>query len=127
MRPSLVRRRRGAVVFTVGLALAAAFAGPARAGFIVDYTPTAPSSNNPNGPGGYDPRFDRFSTNFPTEQPLANTAPSFVAAAFNLSGVGWLTSNTLFGFAMISPRHFIAAGHNGETAFTPGTPGTPGA
>src|SRR5262245_51441483 len=117
---SRVRHQRYATLAVVSLVLVAAFVGPARAGFIVDYTPTLPSPNNPGGPAVYDPRFDRFSTNFPAEAPLANASPSLVSSGFDLSGVGWLTSTPSLGFAMISPRHFIAAAHNGLATFTPG-------
>lgn len=103
------------------LVLALSASGAARAEVIVGYNPSAPSPNNPTGPGVYDPRFDRFSTNFPGEAPLSNTSNQFVAAGQDLSGIGWLTSNPVFGFAMISPRHFIAAAHNGENTFLNGT------
>jgi hypothetical protein len=97
---------------------------------IVGYSPTQASQSS-GTPNTYDPRFDRFTTAFGkpsnplNELPLANAPPapnasSFVAAGVDLSGVGWLTTNPGFSFAMISPRHFITAAHNGEGTFTPG-------
>jgi hypothetical protein len=97
-------------------------------GQIVGYSPSQPSPLDPSGPPVYDPRFDRFTTGLQSlvapngQQPLANAPPapnssSFVAAGVDLSGIGWLTSNPGFAFAMISPQHFITAAHNGETAF----------
>lgn len=89
---------------------------PGKASVILGYTPTEPP-----GTPVYDPRFDRFSNDFPTQQPpTPNTMPSFVLAGRDLSGIGWLASNPTSTFAMVTQQHFIAAAHNGLTNFPMG-------
>lgn len=52
---------------------------------------------------------ERFQTGtFPTG-PVANS--SFFLNSYNLSGVGWQTTNTSFAVTMVSPQHFLAAAH----------------
>jgi hypothetical protein len=83
------------------------------ASVIAGYSATSPSTVPPFTPNTYDQRFDRFSTNFPTESPSTNTSGSFVLAARDLSGIGWISSDPLRRLTMITPKHFVAAAHTG--------------
>ncbi|MBX7103445.1 MAG: PEP-CTERM sorting domain-containing protein [Gemmataceae bacterium] len=109
------------------LALFLAVGASARASIIWGYAPSLPSPNNPGGPAVYDPRFDRFSTNFPTEGPIAAPAGNLLfgqgsGVNIDLSGVGWVTNDQVRGLTMVSPNNFIAAAHSGliTGAFAPG-------
>ena len=52
--------------------------------------------------------YDRFSSGY-SANPVVN--PSFFAAAYDFSGVGWNPSTNQQNVALISPRHFVAANH----------------
>lgn len=55
---------------------------------------------------------DRFSSGYASD-PVDNTSSSFVAAGYDLSGVGWATANTTKSFALLSPKHYLFASHYG--------------
>jgi hypothetical protein len=88
-------------------------AASAPASIIEGYMATAPSTAPPFTPNTYDPRYDRFTTNFPSEPPSTNTSGSFVLAGRDLSGIGWVTADPLRRLTMVTPRHFVAAAHQG--------------
>ncbi len=63
------------------------------------------------GVTGYSPTVnDRFQGTFPGA-PVPNSDPAFVGAGLDFSGVGWSASTVSKGFALLSPRHYIAALH----------------
>ncbi len=65
---------------------------------------------------GYDPAVnDRFSSGYPGT-PVENSSLSFLGAGYDLSGVGWNTSNNTQSFAMISDQYFVYSNH-----FAPGS------
>jgi hypothetical protein len=100
------------------VALLLALAAPAQAGVIAGYVKDSQTN--------YDARYDRFSSGFdfppgaPTT-PVANSSSAFVAAGIDLSGVGWLASDSRFAVTLISPRHILGAAHvgfgNGQVQF----------
>ena len=53
-------------------------------------------------------RHDRFSSGYPGA-PVVN--PDFLAASYDLSGIGWSSNASNKSVAMISPQHFVAAAH----------------
>lgn len=57
---------------------------------------------------------DRFSSGFPTN-PVENSNASFIGSGLDWSGIGWSTTthaaSSYKGFAMLSPKHFLAARH----------------
>lgn len=55
---------------------------------------------------------DRFSAGFPTN-PFSNTNATFAGLGYDWSGVGWSISNPIYGFALLTPRHYAAAVHVG--------------
>lgn len=55
---------------------------------------------------------DRFSAGFPTD-PVSNTNLTFAGLGHDWSGVGWSISNPIYGFALLTPRHYVAARHVG--------------
>lgn len=55
---------------------------------------------------------DRFSSGFPTNG-ISNTNPTFAGAGHDWSGVGWSISDPIYGFALLTPRHYAAARHVG--------------
>lgn len=55
---------------------------------------------------------DRFSSGFPTNG-ISNTNPTFAGAGHDWSGVGWSISNPIYGFALLTPRHYAASQHVG--------------
>jgi hypothetical protein len=60
---------------------------------------------------GYDPdRNDRFESGF-SGSPVPNTDAAFVGATFDLSGVGWDSSDTRRSVTLVTPQHFIGANH----------------
>lgn len=52
--------------------------------------------------------YDRFSSGY-SANPVAN--PSFFAAAYDFSGVGWDPSDDRRNVALISPQHFVTSWH----------------
>ena len=60
---------------------------------------------------GYSPaEDDRFSAGY-AAVPAANTSGSFLAAGFDLSGVGWNLSDPTQSAALLSPRNLLEAAH----------------
>lgn len=63
----------------------------------------------------------RFSSGFATDTPVENTSPLFIGAAYDWSGVGWMTGVTsgsattvrVTNITMVSPLHAFSARHNG--------------
>jgi autotransporter-associated beta strand protein len=55
---------------------------------------------------------DRFTSGFPAS-PVANSAPGFVGAGYDLSGVGWAAANPTKGFGFVTPQHYLVARHYG--------------
>jgi hypothetical protein len=92
------------------VALLLALAAPAPAGVIAGYVKDSQTN--------YDARYDRFASGFdfspgaPTT-PVPNSSSAFVAAGIDLSGVGWLASDSRFAVTLISPRHVLGAAHVG--------------
>lgn len=58
---------------------------------------------------------DRFASGYPSA-PVDNTSPSFVAADYDLSGVGWASTDVTKSFGFLSPVHYLAARHYGGAA-----------
>lgn len=85
------------------LLLALPLAPPAPALTVVDYDVAAN---------------ERFASGFPGA-PVASTNPAFLLSSFDLSGIGWRDSNPAAAVTLISPWHFVTAGHvapaNGDT------------
>lgn len=77
-----------------------AFAG----GFLVPLASHALVINGENAEDNY-----RFESGYPGS-PVPNTSPNFVAAGYDLSGVGW-GSNSSQSFTMISDQYFVFATH----------------
>ncbi len=65
---------------------------------------------------GYNPTVnDRFSSGYPNT-PVENSSPSFIAADYDLSGVGWASNDATKSFGFLSPVHYLAARHYGGAA-----------
>lgn len=96
---SLISRRFGLIVL-----LAFSGVGPLKALTVTNYSATTN---------------DRFSGGYPSS-PVENTSPSFVAADYDLSGVGWATNNATKSFGFLSPVHYLAARHYENEQPTPG-------
>ncbi len=58
---------------------------------------------------------ERFSSGF-SSSPVANTDSSFLGAGLDFSGVGWLSANSQFSLALVSPQHFVITAHTAPTA-----------
>lgn len=65
---------------------------------------------------GYDPATnDRFASGYPSS-PVENTSASFLGDGYDLSGVGWSSTDSTRSFAMISDEYFVYANHHGPGA-----------
>ncbi len=61
---------------------------------------------------GYDPATnDRFTSGYPSS-PVENTSVSFLGNGYDLSGVGWSSTDSTRSFAMISDQYFVYANHH---------------
>lgn len=54
---------------------------------------------------------ERFASGFEAGAPVANNSASFALAGYDLSGVGWQTTNNDFAVTLISDRHALTAAH----------------
>ncbi len=62
---------------------------------------------------GYNPAAnDRFSSGYPLS-PAENTSTAFLGNGYDLSGVGWSSTDSTRSFAMISDQYFVYANHHG--------------
>lgn len=55
---------------------------------------------------------DRFTGGMPSA-PVLNTDPTFIAADYDLTGVGWSATDARKGFGFITPQHYLVARHYG--------------
>lgn len=62
------------------------------------------------GPENVTGIYDRFNVGTYPSAPVENL--SFIAAALDLSGIGWLATNSSHSLTLISPQYVIAAAHN---------------
>lgn len=61
---------------------------------------------------GYDSATnDRFTSGYPSS-PVENTSVSFLGNGYDLSGVGWSSTDSTRSFAMISDQYFVYANHH---------------
>ncbi|MEI7821876.1 MAG: hypothetical protein WCK55_13240 [Verrucomicrobiota bacterium] len=78
---------------------------------------------NGEGPANVTGIYDRFIVGTYPGTPVAN--PSFIGSAFDLSGVGWLSSDPTHCFTLVSSRYFVGATHHmpngGSTLLFAGT------
>ena len=65
---------------------------------------------NGEGPADVTGIYDRFIVGTYPGTPVAN--PSFIGSAFDLSGVGWLSSDPGHCFTLVSSRFFVGATHH---------------
>ncbi|MGV3664430.1 MAG: PEP-CTERM sorting domain-containing protein [Prosthecobacter sp.] len=64
---------------------------------------------------GHDPAVNnRFDSGYPTT-PVENTSLAFLGNGFDLSGVGWSSTDSTRSFAMISDQYFVYAAHHAPT------------
>ncbi|MDZ4401360.1 MAG: PEP-CTERM sorting domain-containing protein [Prosthecobacter sp.] len=62
---------------------------------------------------GYDPAVnDRFASGY-ASAPVGNSSLSFLGNGYDLSGVGWSSTDSTRSFAMISDQYFVYANHHG--------------
>jgi hypothetical protein len=85
-----------------------------RGSIITGYTPTLPGGN----PTFFDPLFDRFNNNFPTNQPPTTGSNTLLfeqttGTSIDLTGVGWVVADTRRIITMVSNINFITAAHAG--------------
>lgn len=64
---------------------------------------------NGEGPDSETGIYDRFVVGTYPGAPVAN--PSFIGAALDLSGIGWLDTNPTRSITLVSPQYFVAASH----------------
>ena len=78
---------------------------------------------NGEGPADVTGIYDRFIVGTYPGTPVAN--PSFIGSAFDLSGVGWLSSDPSQAVTLVSSRYFVGATHlmpgSGSTLLFAGT------
>lgn len=65
---------------------------------------------NGEGPDNITGIYDRFIVGTYPGAPVAN--PSFIGSAFDLSGVGWLSSDPAHCFTLVSSQYFVGATHH---------------